>query len=294
MKKNLTSIPQKKRDQLNRAVKHIRLHCSKTEMIILFGSYARGSWTNDSYTVGHITYEYRSDFDLLVVVRDEQSERDTARWSAAETAISQDKEITTPVEVIPEAIDHLNKQLEKGRYFYRDIQKEGIILYDTGRFRLARPKELTAKERRQLAEEDFTTWTNKARIAFEQYEFNLARGDKDQEYLNEAAYQLHQTAERLLTAACLVFANYRPKTHDLANLIVFVSRYEPSFGDVFSEKLPQEQRRFKLLRRAYVDARFEPRTYNIERPDLLSLEQRVRHLRDLTTRASTEKIDGFS
>ena len=38
-------------------------------MIILFGSYARGEWVEDIYTEGHITYEYISDFDILVLTR---------------------------------------------------------------------------------------------------------------------------------------------------------------------------------------------------------------------------------
>ena len=37
----------------------------KLEKIILFGSYARGTWVEDGYVKAGITYEYKSDFDLL-------------------------------------------------------------------------------------------------------------------------------------------------------------------------------------------------------------------------------------
>ena len=42
-------------------------HIFKLEKIILFGSYARGTWVEDGYVKDGITYEYKSDFDILVV-----------------------------------------------------------------------------------------------------------------------------------------------------------------------------------------------------------------------------------
>ena len=38
-------------------------------MIILFGSYAKGTWVQDWYVEGHITYSYESDLDILVVTK---------------------------------------------------------------------------------------------------------------------------------------------------------------------------------------------------------------------------------
>ena len=44
------------------------------EKIILFGSYARGTWVEDGYVKDGITYEYKSDFDILVVTQQGISE----------------------------------------------------------------------------------------------------------------------------------------------------------------------------------------------------------------------------
>jgi len=41
-------------------------------MVILFGSYATGKWVEDRYIEKGITYEYRSDYDLLVVLTHEE------------------------------------------------------------------------------------------------------------------------------------------------------------------------------------------------------------------------------
>ena len=42
---------------------------NKLAQIILFGSYARGTWVDDTYVEGHTTYSYQSDLDLLLVMK---------------------------------------------------------------------------------------------------------------------------------------------------------------------------------------------------------------------------------
>jgi predicted nucleotidyltransferase len=37
-------------------------------MIILFDSYARGSWVEDTYVENGNTYEYKNDYDLLIIL----------------------------------------------------------------------------------------------------------------------------------------------------------------------------------------------------------------------------------
>ena len=60
MKKTLSHLPKHKRQELKETVSIITEN-AEVEMIILFGSYARGNWVEDVYTEGHITYEYKSD-----------------------------------------------------------------------------------------------------------------------------------------------------------------------------------------------------------------------------------------
>ena len=92
-------------------------------MIILFGSYARGQWVEDTYTEGHITYEYISDFDILVLTRLKKT---------ADNLIIRHKAIKTPVSVIYHSVGQVNYRLKEGRYFFSDIKKEGLLLYDSG------------------------------------------------------------------------------------------------------------------------------------------------------------------
>lgn len=58
MKKSLSHPPKHKREELKEIVSIIT-SMVEVEMAILFGSYARGNWVEDTYTEGHITYEYK-------------------------------------------------------------------------------------------------------------------------------------------------------------------------------------------------------------------------------------------
>ena len=61
----------------------------------------------------------------------------------------------TPVEFINDDIKQLNKFIEEGRYFCTQIKQEGIILYDSGRYKLSRRRKLNFEEIREQAQEYF-------------------------------------------------------------------------------------------------------------------------------------------
>ena len=132
MKKSLIHLPQYKRDELKRIVKIIRRQFPSAHMIILFGSYARGQWVEDKYTDAHITYEYISDFDILVLTRLKKTANNHSKQSTVDNLIIQHKAIKTPVSVIYHSVGQVNYRLKEGRYFFSDIKKEGLLLYDSG------------------------------------------------------------------------------------------------------------------------------------------------------------------
>ncbi|SCZ63771.1 nucleotidyltransferase domain-containing protein [Thiohalomonas denitrificans] len=77
MHKKPKHLPPSKFDELKAAVAAIRER-HDVEMIILFGSHARGDWVEDRYEEDHVTHEYHSDFDILIVTADKKSERNVA------------------------------------------------------------------------------------------------------------------------------------------------------------------------------------------------------------------------
>ena len=69
MKTSLDHLPLHKREQLA-AIAAMVQATAPVEMIILFGSYARGNWVEDLVT------GYFSDYDLMVIVATEEQARD--------------------------------------------------------------------------------------------------------------------------------------------------------------------------------------------------------------------------
>jgi HEPN domain-containing protein len=220
------------------------------------------------------------------VLTDTESQANTAEInSKLENTLSQ--RIRTPVSLIAHDIKFLNRRLRKGQYFFSDIQNEGILLYNNGRFELAQPKELQAKERKLLAEDDFQYWFGKALKLRKGINLYLNEGD-----FAEAAFLLHQMTERMFGAILLVFTRYKPSTHDLSKLLKRVASIEPRFLEVFPQGTAEERKKFKLLRAAYVDARYKP-SYEINREQLEWLIQRVEILQGMTERFCRIKIDSF-
>ena len=160
MKTGLEILPEYKREELRRIVELIRKEFDP-EMIILFGSHARGTWVNDAgVDEGGWRYTYTSDFDIYVLMNSSRTSRQVERRQRIHDKFAVTSR--TPVQMISDSVKFFNENLREGRYFFIDIVKEGILLYDSGRSRLEEPKELTTEQRLKLAEEYFENWFRKA------------------------------------------------------------------------------------------------------------------------------------
>jgi predicted nucleotidyltransferase len=143
MNTDLSHLPDDKRDEIRRVVETIR-EAVDPEMIILFGSHARGDWVEDRYEKDGVVYEYRSDYDILVIVRPKHEEGGSNRlYQRVEREIREVLPPGSPVNAIAHNLDHVNTKLTQGQYFFTDITKEGILLYESGRYDLAKPRELS-------------------------------------------------------------------------------------------------------------------------------------------------------
>ena len=286
------NFPSKQKAELARIVQHIQ-KLMKVEFIILFGSFARGTFVehDETFVEGH-TEIYESDFDLLAIVKNETRERDSKIWGRVNNNIERDPQIKTRVDLIVENIKHVNEQLVLGRYFFCDLKKEGLLLYDSGKFKLAKPKKLTPKQRKKLAEEDFEEWFETAKVAFEQYDSAFQKHAQRtakltvRKLLNKAAFELHQATEALYSAIQLVFTTYKPKIHDLKRLAHNVENLDVRFK-VFQRSRGQGKRLFELLRQAYIDARYK-KAYRITPDELKILATRVQKLMKVTEEVCEE------
>lgn len=283
MKRSLTHLPAKKQQELKDIVSFV-METRSVEMIILFGSYARGNWVEDKYVENGTTYEYKSDYDLLFVVDSEEKAHKYKAAKKLKQKILKKVALDTSVNVIYHGIDYLNAEIEDGNYFFTDILKEGIRLYHSKKFVLSKPKQLSLKDRIKKAELYFDTWFKNATGFLKGFHFYL----KDEEY-KIAAFELHQATERFYMCVLLVFTDYKPKTHDLEELHHRSCKQDARLKTVFPRQSEEEERLFTLLKKAYIDSRYKI-GYEIKKEELAYLSERVKLLRDITADSCTEKI----
>ena len=249
--------------------------------IVLFGSYARGTWVDEPHTAKG----YLSDYDLLIVVNQQSVVDFATYWYRAEDRIMRETGIKTPVNFIVHTMDEVNNALSQGQYFFTDIIKEGIALYDLkGSTPFVTPQPQSADEALSTAERHFQQRMEGVRSAFEFFEFGL----KAVRY-NDAAFMLHQTVERLYTCLLLVETNYSPSTHSIKFLRSLAEQIDPELISVWPREAKQDRRLFELLKRAYVDARYSEH-YAITVEELAWLGERAKILQALVEKRSLEKI----
>jgi HEPN domain-containing protein/predicted nucleotidyltransferase len=287
MKKSLSHLPKHKQDEI-RAVAELIKERIDAEFIILFGSYARGDWVEDVY-VGNdgTTYEYKSDYDLLIVVDNLRKYEYKGHRNRIKQKVRRVGICDTRLSIIMHSINEFKGAIKNGNYFFTDIKKEGILLYSSKRFRMPAVKELNVKQREGKAKKHFENWFETANSFFDNFEYKLSKND-----YKIAAFELHQAAERFYTTVLLVFTDYKPKTHDLEELGIRVDRLSAKFKGIFPKKSEEEKRLFELLRHAYVEARYDM-AYKITRKELEYLAGRVKKLQSTTEKVCKEKIASF-
>ena len=253
------------------------------EKIILFGSYARGSWVEEGYVKDGITYEYRSDFDILVVTNKRIAE---PSWLGLciEEHIDKHPGIKTEVNIIHHGIEFLNRKIEENYYFFLDIVAEGVLLYDRGKCPLATPGPMTPAAQSQKAQEDFEYWLNKGNEFW--IDFQNATKRKSFE---KASFELHQATECYYTTILLVHTDYKPRGHNIHWLGKQAISINERFREVFPMRNKQEKELFRLLKKAYIDSRYR-KDYTITAEELQYLSERVMLLRELTEELCKKEI----
>lgn len=286
MKKSLDHLPPRKQAELRHVVEVIRasfeeaistrraarLKNGKILKVILYGSYARGDWVHDP--VGR----YFSDFDLLVIV-DHEDLTDGEFWHDAENrTMPTGPDIRTPVSIIVHSLNDVNEQLDRGRYFFADILREGVVLYGTPGAKLNKPADIKAEAALVEAEGFFSEWMSSSASFARGAQFYMGEGNDPK----LAAFSLHQAAEHLYHCVLLVVTLYSGKAHNLAFLRKKGEAIDARLAEAWPRETKFERRCFELLREAYVKARYS-RHYKISAEELTWLTERVEVLRGLAT-----------
>jgi predicted nucleotidyltransferase/HEPN domain-containing protein len=240
--------------------------------IILYGSYARGGWVDEPHTAKG----YRSDFDLLIIVNDERLTDRVDYWAKAEERLNRELAITktlkTPVNFIVHSLREVNDGLAHGRFFFMDVARDGVALYQSDDSELAEPKPKTPDQALAMAREYFEEWFPSATKRFEIAKFDIGR-----RFNKDAAFDLHQTAERLYHCVLLVCTFYTPHVHNLGFLRTQAERLDRRLTYVWPMDTRKERAMFEKLKDAYVKARYS-RHYRISDEELAWLSACVEDL----------------
>jgi predicted nucleotidyltransferase/HEPN domain-containing protein len=295
MKTSLDNLPAGKRRELATAVEIIRegfaeatkgrraprFKNGKLLKIILYGSYARGDWVADP--VGR----YFSDFDLLVVVDHEDLADVGEFWIETEDQLTRQMSgsvLRTPISVIYHSLDDVNERLRLGRFFFIDILRDGVVLFEERGYPFAEPQPLSPQEALSETKGYFEDWFPTAQSFVEGARFHLSRG-----HTKLAAFNFHQAAEQFYHCLLLVRTLYSPKTHNLNRLRTLGEDVIPQLQGVWPNKTKFERRCYELIRAAYVKARYS-RHYRITPEELAWLDERIAVLQDIVRAESLSRI----
>ncbi|WP_298671191.1 HEPN domain-containing protein [uncultured Sphingomonas sp.] len=251
--------------------------------VILFGSYARDDWVDEPEN------GYQSDFDLLVIVNHDDLTDIAHYWYVAEDRILRDGDIARPVNIIVHSLDEVNQALKRGEYFWVDIAREGIVLYELPCHALATPMPLTQVDAHLMAQTYFEEWLPSIDRALITAEGQVEKGGEDLGWRKDAAFSLHQATERAYICFLLVRTLYFPRSHNIKFLRSLAEDSEARLIEAWPRDSRIDRRRFQLLKRAYVEARYST-AYEIGVEELTGILVSVRRLRDIVEQVGRERI----
>ena len=299
MKTALDHLPPQKQRELERVVqlifeefddafalaKHEWKKAGRILKVILYGSYARGTWVDEPHTAKG----YRSDFDLLIIVNDKRLTDRVKYWAKLDDRLMREYGVTgtlqTPVNFIVHTLQEVNNGLAHGRYFFMDVKEDGVALYQSDDTDLHTPKPKTLEQALAMAQEYFDEWMPSAEQFLIQGNEATKRG-----WNKKAAFELHQAAERLYHCVLLVCTFYTPHNHNLAFLRTQAERIDPRLTYVWPRETKRDRARFEKLKEAYVKARYS-KHYRINKEELDWLGEQVEELGRVVHDVCTERLE---
>lgn len=281
----LSHLPEEKQKEILAAVEIIKEEANP-EKIILFGSHATGKWVDSSYVEDGIKLSYISDYDLLVVLSDDNKQEEGEIISHIENRCNDFHGIVSP---IAHTISYINHGLSFGQFFFMRIIDEGISLYDTGNTEFVKPKILTPEEQKKKAQDYFDLWFPRGQGFLKGAHFYLGIND-----YRLSAFSLHQAAENFYGTVLLVFSGYKPSIHGLQKMRNYSKHLSDELYSLFltPSEDGHEYHLFDLLKRGYIEARYKP-NYNINREECEELIDKLTKMEEIVDRICMGKIKSF-
>lgn len=297
MKTSLDHLPAGKRKELDLVVSVLRegfaqalsrrtmprFRNGRLLKIILFGSFARGDWVEDPKG------RYFSDFDILVVVNHEDLTDLEKFWGGPDEILLKElasgERLRTQPNFIVHSLDEVNERLRLGRYFFTDILRDGITLFEEDGFPFTFPQPLSSQDAYSETKAYFEKWSLRSENSRLLAQDARARG-----MANDAAFLLHQAAERAYHGCILSLTLYSAKTHRLNLLRDRAEALDQRLVGIWPGSNKFERQGFDLIRRAYVEARYSD-FYEVSAEHLTWMDDRVKMLQAAIQTIALERIE---
>lgn len=261
----------------------------KVLKLILFGSFAKGTWFDDKHS------GRASDFDLLVIVSHRELTDMSAFWEEVEDRLFTDPLVKRDVSLIVHTLPDVNRQLKDGQYFFSEIVNQGILLFEDGepgkdgkaKNVLARPTKPNPQRAYEIASSYYQNW-KEVSVVF----LGIGRDylGRNPDVRNIAAFQLHQAAEGAYRMFLLTVTLYTPGTHHLGKLRSLARTVDERLEEAWAPERKPFKRYFELLRRAYVEARYSPK-YETNQEILDWQAERIEKLIGLVDALCVERLE---
>lgn len=226
MRTDLNHLPNAKQRELDRVVEMLfqgfreatqeatgRRKSARILKVILFGSYARGDWVDAPFDAN----QFMSDYDILVIVNQKELTDGARYWEETEQRLFDahqvEKVIRAPANFIVHTLQQVNDGLSHGRPLFTEIAKDGVILYQSDDRPLAKPKPKTPEQAYAMSKEYFEDLFPGAMWRFELAKISFAHNR-----FSDAAFDFHQTCEKLYKCVLATLTLYVPRSTNIVFL----------------------------------------------------------------------------
>lgn len=270
LKSKLNHLSSEYLSDLENIVRKI-VETGKAEIVILFGHFALAS----QQKAGNLPYE-------ILVITDHHETREELSLELGGAF----KDHNPRVSGVIETITFVNINLEQGLFYFSDILREGIIIYDSGEFALSKTIQIAPSKRRKLAEADYKEWISKAKQSWDHFIESEASTK-----IQSAAFFLNQVVEYCYTTIEMVFSHNHYEEHNIKAQRDRIRAFNKRIHEAFPLVTNEERSLFEELSKAYVSGRYiSAEDFQISKDALNYWAGEAKKLLIITTEVCLEKI----
>jgi HEPN domain-containing protein len=250
-------------------MRQLLLEIVNPDAVYILGATLNRRRTESIFSPSSPSAGYISGYFLLVIIP-EAMNKELYEWQEQiEQHLKQFRVVTV---IVLETITFTG-WLSSGHPFAQTVVQSTTPLYSQTGVRFCVSKEVVAGEKKNIA--NAVAGLEKAKEFMAGAELYVVRKQN-----KLAAFMLHQSVEHALNHLIKTTTGYHSHTHNLERLFRYAEMVSYQLPDIFPRNTEREKQLFKLLQKAYTDARYSE-NYSIGFREIQSLAERVKDILEL-------------